>query len=88
MKANEKFQNQPKKFWAYVRLISEQVGYTSLKKANRGQVLEPTIDQIAKALADRGLSSIEVIDPEKTELTAFGNDLLDYFSHRANVLNN
>ena len=47
MTPNELFLNQRKQFWAYVRSISQAVGYTI---RGQGQIGVPSIDEMAKAL--------------------------------------
>lgn len=83
MKPEECFLRQPQHFWANVRTISEQVGYTA---TGTGQVKEPTLAETKAALQKRGLDSLHIAD-EKDHLTDFGNTLFSYFEHRAKVLN-
>lgn len=77
------FLTQPGAFWANVRLISEQVGYTD--RRTRG-VLAPRIDQIITALSMRGLETAHVLSPEG-HLEEMGQALAAYFEYRAKVLN-
>lgn len=83
MRPNERFLNQPKSFWANVRLISQQVGYTA-----RGEntVHIPTRDETQAALDGIGLSSRHLIDEDGND-TDLGATLFDYFAYRAGVLN-
>ena len=83
MKANPVFLNQPKSFWANVRCLSEEIGYTQrLTK----QIKVPTIAEIKMAMLKLGLSSHHIID-DANEITAFGRTLIGYFEFRANQLN-
>lgn len=87
MKANPKFLNQPRNFWAYVRTISEKAGYTERKKGPRkGQAKVPDLVEMEKALESRGLDTSEIISSADVP-TKFGKLLLDYFEYRADVLN-
>ncbi len=43
MIANPRFQNQPKHFWAYVRTLSQHLGYTV---RNKGIVKVPTLSEM------------------------------------------
>lgn len=83
MKPNQKFRNKPKEFWANVRTISQQIGYTM---RGEGQVKIPTINEIKTAYKFLGLNLHRIID-DKNILTEFGNGLLEYFKYRADVLN-
>ena len=83
MKPNQKFRNKPKEFWANVRTISQQVGYTM---RGEGQVKIPTINEIKTAYQALALNLHRIVD-DKNVLTEFGNDLLEYFKYRADVLN-
>lgn len=81
MKPNNQFLKQPKHFWANVRTISEEVGYTVKK-----QIRIPTIAEVRIAFQNRGLDLSHIAD-ERDELTPFGKSLFDYYRHRAHVLN-
>lgn len=81
MQPEGKFLGQPRSFWAYVRTISQQAGYAS---KGRG-VHTYTPAEIRKALRELGLNTDELFDG--TQTTAFGDTLIEYFDHRANVLN-
>lgn len=80
---NPRFTKQPNDFWAHVRSISEQVGYTS---RGSGVIKVPTLTDIAQALYDLGLKTDHVITA-KGSASAYGRLLLDYFRYRARVLN-
>lgn len=101
MKADLRFTNQPLSFWAHVRIISQQVGYTErIKRRDRvakgakakgagratGPVRVPTLSEMKEALEGIGLSSGHIVDGEDRP-TDFGERLLAYFVHRADVLN-
>jgi hypothetical protein len=81
--ANPIFLNQPKQFWAYVRSISQTVGYTVRRQ---GQIKVPTIEEMASALNNLGLDGGRVLDQKST--TQLGGSLMNYFAYRAEVLNN
>lgn len=82
MRPNPEFTGLPKEFWAHVRSLSQQIGYT---KRGAGTIRVPTLTEVSKALAKLGLSADHVLSgPQATE---FGQRLLDYFAYRARVLN-
>ena len=83
MKPRKKFLNQPKQFWANVRTISEQVGYTV---RGTGQIRVPTLVEMKSVIQRVGLSSTHIID-ERNQATELSETLHEYFSHRAHVLN-
>lgn len=84
MIANPEFQNQPKMFWAYVRTLSQQLGYTVRGK---NQIKIPSVREIAEGLSALGLDSTKLIQKGTETPTALGQELLKYFTYRADVLN-
>ena len=80
MKANPDFAKKPQSFWATVRSISQEIGYSK-----KGKVFVPTVDQMVKAFEALGLDT-DVISKngQSTELT---NDLIAYYTYRTQVLN-
>lgn len=90
MKPNPRFLKQPKEFWAYVRIISQEVGYT--KRGNKSKnissaILIPTLDDVRRAFKTLGLSAGHIAD-SNDKLTDLGERLFSYFEFRADVLNN
>lgn len=87
MTPNPLFTAKSPEFWAYVRSVSEVVGYagkaTSLAASH---VKAADLDEIIGALAGLGLSSDDVIDTAGVP-TKLGQDLVDYFRYRADVIN-
>jgi signal recognition particle subunit SEC65 len=83
MKADPTFSNLSKSFWAAVRSISQEIGYT-VRREN--QVKTPTIKEIRQAFEDLRLNPKHIGDIENP--TELGNTLLAYYEHRANILNN
>lgn len=84
MIANAEFRNQPKMFWAYVRTLSQQLGYTVRGK---NQIKIPSAREITGGLDALGLDSTKVIEKGTGTPTVLGRDLLKYFAYRAGVLN-
>lgn len=82
MKPNPQFRNQPKEFWANVRLISEIVGYTVREK---DFIKVPTIDEIVKGYTSRGINIDQIY--KNNNISKLGSELLQYFKYRAEVLN-
>lgn len=83
MKADTRFLRQPKEFWAHVRTISQEVGYTNRATS---AIHIPTIAEIQREFLQLGLSTAHIIDDFGT-LTNFGQQLFDYFKFRASLLN-
>lgn len=84
MKPNPVFLNQPKSFWANVRSLSEQLGYT---QRGTGQVRVPSVAELKLGLEQIGLGSSHVVNKRGTA-TKLGLLLIDYFQFRADELNN
>lgn len=82
MKADPRFATLPKSFWAAVRSISQEVGYTI---RGESQVKIPTIGEIRRAFDNLRLNPDRIGDAENP--TELANTLLAYYEHRANVLN-
>lgn len=82
MKPNPKFLAQPLDFWANVKLISQKLGYTD--KATK-QIKVPTIEAIVKAYEADGLTTSALSNEHGN--TPFALLLIEYFSHRALMLN-
>lgn len=84
MKADVRFLAQPKEFWANVRTISQEVGYT---ERGAKSIKIPSLLAIRKEFSRLGLTTAHIAGEDET-LTDFGQRLFDYFSFRATVLNN
>src|SRR5271157_3724310 len=82
MKPDKRFLKQPKHFWANVRSVSQQLGYT---ERGTGRIKVPSLDAVSAALKDLGLKSSHVVGDDQ-KATELGSNLLAYFEHRANVL--
>jgi len=83
MKANENFINLPQRFWAYVKFLSQKVGYA---KRNSLMVKATSLLEIKKILNKIGLDPTCIYDGEEV-ISEFGKTLLHYFDYRANILN-
>jgi hypothetical protein len=73
----------PKEFWANVRTISQEVGYTE-RGANSIKI--PSLNAVQKEFDRLHLSTAHIVEKDGS-LTDFGQCLFDYFSFRATVLN-
>jgi hypothetical protein len=78
-----RFVKLPKHFWANIRTVSQQVGYTARGTA---QISVPTVSQIRNALEGIGLTASHLMN-ELGHPTELGKQVMDYFKHRAEVLN-
>lgn len=83
MKPDSRFIGQPKQFWANVRTISQQVGYT---ERGTGQIKIPSLEDVVGALLGIGLKAEHIARSDGT-LTVFGEVLFAYFQYRADTLN-
>lgn len=83
MKPNPDFLNQPLEFWANVRTISQEIGYTD--RATK-TILIPNRHQIHKAFSKLELS-LDGIEDRFGNLTSFGKFLIYYFEYRSTILN-
>ena len=89
MKANPLFLAQPKEFWAYVRTIGQEVGYTKRGNKRKGissSIRIPTLQEVSQKFKNLSLR-MEGIAGKDGTLTDFGKLLFDYFAFRADVLN-
>lgn len=82
MKPNRKFQQQTKPFWACVRSLSQEIGYTE-----RGQerILVPTYEQMADAFRSLELEPEDILRGVGAP-TELGVLLREYFDFRATIL--
>lgn len=83
MLADSRFKAQLKEFWANVRTISQEVGYTARGKDS---IKIPTLDEVRNAFTKLTLTVDHIAD-KNNQLTVFGQLLFDYFHFRASVLN-
>ena len=81
---NREFHNQPKMFWAYVRTLSQKLGYTV---RGQNQIKIPTVEEMKDGLTGLGLDASKVVSASGSP-TKLGVELLKYFEYRAEVLNN
>lgn len=81
MIANPAFRGRDAAFWAYVRILSQQIGYTKRREGIR----VPTLAEIKEALGHLGLDAGRCMNSQG-EPTPLGASLLDYFAFRADVL--
>ena len=83
MKPNNTFLSLPKNFWASVRLISQEVGYT---QRTTGQIKIPTNAEINSKLENLDIN-FHLLREQDTNSGNFGDLLQGYFSYRADILN-
>ncbi len=83
MKPNTKFSKMDKSFWAAVRTISQETGYTD----RRTKLIKvPTVNNIVKAFDELSLDQERIIDQNGSP-TAITDVLIEYFKYRAEILN-
>lgn len=83
MRPDPTYLAQTKEFWAHIRTISQQVGYT---QRGKGTIKVPTLAEIRAAFLTLGLSTTHIVSAQGV-LTPFGQTVLDYFAFRAHILN-
>lgn len=89
MKADTRFLAQTKEFWANVRTISQEVGYTNRGNKRTGalpSIKIPTLNDVRQKFKKLNLRTTGIAKEDDT-LTDFGQRLFDYFKFRATVLN-
>lgn len=83
MKPDPQFIGLDKSFWAHVRSLSEEIGYTGHKTK---EIKVPTLEELAAALARLTLSSAHLSNQDGTP-SGFAKKLHGYFAYRAELLN-
>ncbi len=83
MLPNSYFISRGPVFWAYVRAVSQELGYAA---PGEMPVKVHSAPEIASALCGRGLDGSVVYETTRGS-TPFGEDLVAYFTYRADVLN-
>ena len=78
-----RFLAQSREFWANVRTISQEVGYT---RRGHGTIKVPTLGEIRAAFLPLTLTTSHIAS-STDELTPLGDSLLAYFAFRAGMLN-
>jgi hypothetical protein len=92
MQPNKEFVGLPKEFWANVRTISQEVGYTERRGKGKGKTKQlapikvPTLPEIRSAFAEIGLNATHLVNSNNTA-TDFGKKVIAYFEYRADALN-
>ncbi|MCE5208321.1 MAG: hypothetical protein LLG42_08420 [Chloroflexi bacterium] len=80
MKPNNEFINLSINFWADVRVISQEIGYSKNNLAYAASV-----EQILKLYNEKGFQTDHII--QNDSLTGYGSTLLSYLHYRKEVLN-
>lgn len=83
MKADSRFAQKDKAFWACVRSLSQHLGYTARRQ---DRIKIPTIEDMRQGFVDLGLNAEAIADARGVP-TALATELHDYFSYRAEILN-
>lgn len=83
MKADRRFSNCSKSFWATVRSVSQIIGYTA---RGEGQVKVPTVDEIKTSFERLKLNDNHIVNSGRP--TDFTFQLIEYYKYRADILNN
>lgn len=87
MRADPRFLGQPPEFWANVRTIGQEVGYSeSRKEGGKASIKVPSLAAIREKYLALQLTTAHIANANDV-LTAFGHNLFDYFAYRAAALN-
>jgi hypothetical protein len=86
MQPNKSFAGLPKEFWANIRTIGQEVGYTVKSAGQAGQIKVPTLAEIKDALEAIHLTSKHLVG-EDAKPTDLGKRVIAYFEYRAGLLN-
>ncbi len=81
MKPNKKFLGKPKYFWASVRSLSQNIGYS---ERGTGEIRIPNLTQMTDVFKTLGLDEKRLKNGDNP--TEFAKDLIAYFTERARVL--
>lgn len=84
MKADNRFLSQSKEFWANVRTISQELGYTNRRSKT---ILIPDRKKLRSAFSKLSLSMAH-IENDNGDLTDFGKTLYEYFEFRSEIITN
>ncbi len=84
MKPDPRFVKQPMSFWACVRSLSQELGYTV---RNEQRIRVHSIAEMNNGFLKLGLSSLAIVNA-KGDPTELAIRLHDYFEYRADVLDN
>lgn len=83
MRADDRFRGLDKAFWAHVRSLSQTLGYTD--RATK-TIKVPTLAEIVAGMKKLDLVHTHLV--RKGTATSLGTMLINYFTYRAEVLNN
>lgn len=92
MQPNRDFVGLPKAFWANIRTISQEVGYTVKPKRQKGvtgqagPIKVPTLEEIKFALESINLTANHLVS-EGGRSTDLGTQVIAYYEYRADMLN-
>lgn len=82
MKPNARFAGQSKSFWACVRSLSQELGYTVKRQ---GRIKVHTINEIRQSFINLDLNPLAISDGNGAP-TRLASLLHDYFQYRADIL--
>lgn len=87
MRPNSAFVGLPKEFWANIRTIGQELGYTRRgAKGQAGPIRVVSAVDCRSALESINLTASHLVGPGGKP-TDMGQQVLDYFTYRADVLN-
>src|SRR4051794_38681004 len=92
MQPNKEFIGLPKQFWANVRTLSQEIGYTERPKRQpgvkgpAGPIKIPALAEMKAALDAINLSSKHIVG-DNAKATDLGRQIIRYFDYRADALN-
>ena len=85
MKPNAEFLNKPEYFWATVKIIGEELGYSNKRKIP--EINTPSFSEIVAAFEKRQLDTSSLVDGNN-QPSIYAKELISYFYFRSNLLCN
>jgi hypothetical protein len=83
VKPDSRFRNKDKAFWAAVRIVGQEVGYTA---RGEGVIKVPTAKELPRCFRDASLDASAMASPDGSA-TRQAKELMEYLEFRADVLN-
>ena len=77
------FAQKNKAFWAYIKLISEKLGYSERRTH---KLRRYTFEEIINLMKDENISTSEILDETSKKETALGRSIVKYLNIRSEII--
>ncbi len=77
------FAQKDKSFWAYIKLISEKLGYS---KRLSNKLRRYTFEEIINLMKNENISTSSILDETNKEATALGRSIVKYLNLRSEII--